>query len=121
MTDGTQAPTYPSKKTKGKRHYMLHHPVSMKAIGRFTSTSPRGAAMKAANRGHTTILLRETGTKKINKYIGEKVELKFPREVNRDGKIIQYKHASQVKADGNPYIYNGKVDDSEDVPDQPTA
>jgi len=93
----------------------------MKPTGRFSSTTPRGAAMKAASRGHTTILLRETGTKKIHKYTGEKVELKNPREVNRDGKIIQYKHASQVKADGKPYIYNGTVDDSANVPDQPKA
>ena len=35
-------------------------------IGVFTGKSPRQAALKAANRGHTDIRLRERGTKKIH-------------------------------------------------------
>ena len=34
-------------------------------IGVFTGKSPRQAALKAANRGHTDIKLRERGTKKL--------------------------------------------------------
>ena len=108
-------------KARNKRNYMLHDPKSMKPIGRFSSTTPRGAAMKASSRGHTSILLRETGTKKIHKYTGEKVELEKPREVNRDGKIITYKYASIVKADGKPYIYEGHVDETTEVPENPKA
>jgi hypothetical protein len=93
----------------------------MKPIGRFSSTTPRGAAMKATSRGHKNILLRETGTKKIHKYIGEKVLLETPREVNRNGKIIRYEHASNVKADGKPYVYNGNVDETANVPVEPNA
>jgi len=77
--------------------------------------------MKASSRGHKKILLRETGTKKIHTYTGEKVELEKPREVNRDGKIITYKYASIVKADGKPYIYDGQVDDTTEVPENPKA
>ena len=110
-----------SKKTSSKRNYMLHDATTMKPVGRFASTTSRGAAMKAASRGYTTILLRETGTKKIHKYAGEKVELEKPREVNRDGKIITYKYASVVKADGKPYIYEGHVDETTDVPENPKA
>ena len=34
-------------------------------IGVFTGKAPRQAALKAANRGHTDIKLRERGTKKL--------------------------------------------------------
>ena len=35
-------------------------------IGVFTGKQPRQAALKAANRGHTDIKLRERGTKKVH-------------------------------------------------------
>ena len=34
-------------------------------IGIFTGKAPRQAALKAANRGHSDIKLRERGTKKV--------------------------------------------------------
>jgi len=48
-------------------------------IGVFTGKSPRQAALKAANRGHTNIKLRERGTKKVHVFTGERVQIKKPK------------------------------------------
>jgi hypothetical protein len=120
MSDAT-TPAPQTKAPRPKKNYMLHDPSSMKPIGRFSSPTPRGAAMKAASRGHTNILLRETGTKMIHKYTGQKVTLEKPREVNRNGKIIRYEHASVVKSEGKPYVYGGDVDETAEVPSEPKA
>ena len=37
----------------------------------FASRQPRGAALKAASRGHTGIRLRERGTKRVHVFSGE--------------------------------------------------
>ena len=36
----------------------------------FASKQPRGAALKAATRGHTNIRLRERGTKRVHVFTG---------------------------------------------------
>jgi len=48
-------------------------------IGIFTGKSPRQAALKAANRGHTDIKLRERGTKKVHIFQGERVQVSKPK------------------------------------------
>ena len=48
-------------------------------IGVFTGKSLRQAALKAANRGHTDIRLRERGTKKIHVFTGERKQVKKPK------------------------------------------
>ena len=48
-------------------------------IGVFTGKQPRQAALKAANRGHTDIRLRERGTKKVHIFTGERVQVKKPK------------------------------------------
>lgn len=48
-------------------------------IGIFTGKAPRQAALKAANRGHTDIKLRERGTKKVHVFTGERVQVKKPK------------------------------------------
>jgi hypothetical protein len=48
-------------------------------IGVFTGKQPRQAALKAANRGHTDIRLRERGTKKVHIFTGERVEVDKPK------------------------------------------
>jgi len=48
-------------------------------IGIFTGKSPRQAALKAANRGHTDIRLRERGTKKVHVFKGERVQVSKPK------------------------------------------
>ena len=48
-------------------------------IGGFTGKAPRQAALKAANRGHTDIKLRERGTKKVHLFTGERVQVDKPK------------------------------------------
>jgi hypothetical protein len=48
-------------------------------IGVFSGKSPRQAALKAANRGHTDIRLRERGTKKVHLFQGERVQVPKPK------------------------------------------
>jgi hypothetical protein len=48
-------------------------------IGVFTGKAPRQAALKAANRGHTDIKLRERGTKKVHVFTGERVQVDKPK------------------------------------------
>ena len=47
-------------------------------IGVFTGKSPRQAALKAANRGHADIRLRERGTKKVHLFTGERIQIDKP-------------------------------------------
>ena len=44
----------------------------------FSNAQPRGAALKAANRGYTDIRLRERGTKRVHVFTGKRVEVKAP-------------------------------------------
>ena len=48
-------------------------------MGFFTGKQPRQAALKAANRGHTNIKLRERGTKKVHVFTGERVQVDKPK------------------------------------------
>jgi hypothetical protein len=48
-------------------------------IGVFTGKQPRQAALKAANRGHTDIRLRERGTKNVHVFTGERMQVKKPK------------------------------------------
>jgi hypothetical protein len=48
-------------------------------IGVFTGKQPRQAALKAANRGHKDIRLRERGTKKVHMFAGERKQVKKPK------------------------------------------
>jgi hypothetical protein len=48
-------------------------------IGVFTGKAPRQAALKAANRGHTDIRLRERGTKKVHVFTGERIQIDKPK------------------------------------------
>jgi len=59
------------------RHFALQD-AQGDEIGVFTGKSPRQAALKAANRGHTDIKLRERGTKKMHVFTGESVQVDKP-------------------------------------------
>jgi len=45
----------------------------------FTGKAPRQAALKAANRGHTDIKLREKGTKNVHVFSGERIQVAKPK------------------------------------------
>ena len=72
--------------------------------GVYKSSTPSGAARKAfgkMEKSSATITIRETtqGCKnKDYKYRCERVELKKPRKVERDGVIIKYRFETTVKA-----------------------
>ena len=44
----------------------------------FSSAQPRGAALKAATRGHTEIRLRERGTKRVHVFKGWREQTSAP-------------------------------------------
>jgi hypothetical protein len=48
-------------------------------IGVFTGKSPRQAALKAANRSHKKIKLRERGTKKVHIFEGSRLQVIKPK------------------------------------------
>jgi hypothetical protein len=44
----------------------------------FSSRQPRGAALKAANRGYTDIRLRERGTNRVHVFTGKREHVNAP-------------------------------------------
>ena len=64
--------------TKEMRNFALRD-ENGNEIRVFTGKSPRQAALKAANRGHTDIKLRERGTKKVHIFTGERVQVDKPK------------------------------------------
>ena len=104
---------------RNKRTFMLHEPSSMSALGRFVSTDWRYGALKAASRGHTKILLRQTGTREVREFNGSRVEIE-PKEITRGGRTIVYTHRPQVKF-VSKFVYTGAIDDSADVATNPVV
>lgn len=103
-------PTQTTKKiSKPKRTFMLHSSDDMSALGRFISTDWRYAALKAASRGHTDILLRQTGTREVRRFAGSKESIK-PKEISRGGRTIVYTHQPKVKF-LEKFRYDGMIDD----------
>lgn len=93
------------KKPGKKQSYMLHTPDEcLEPIGKFVSTSIRGAALKAVTRGHTDIWLRRTGQKKIVKFKGEKKPLDAPRVVMKGDKEIVFKTKSAAERVGELFM-----------------
>ncbi|MFT5433408.1 MAG: hypothetical protein ACI9OJ_004114 [Myxococcota bacterium] len=45
----------------------------------FASRQPRGAALKAANRGYTDIRLRERGTNRVHVFTGKREQVAAPK------------------------------------------
>jgi hypothetical protein len=71
--------TIPDKdKVKETRNFALRD-AEGNEIGVFTGKSPRQAALKAANKGHTDIKLRERGTKKVHIFEGQRVQVDKPK------------------------------------------
>lgn len=114
------APTPKTTKTgKEKRTFMLHSPSDMSALGRFSSTDWRYAALKAASRGHTNIFLRQTGTREVRSFEGSRQEIPA-KEITRGGRTIVYTHRPAVKF-LKKFTYAGAVDETTAVPTNPTT
>jgi hypothetical protein len=61
----------------GKKNFVLQVNGSDSNIV-FSSRQPRGAALKAANRGYTSIRLRERGTNRIHVFNGKRIQVESP-------------------------------------------
>ena len=62
----------------GKKYFVLMESGS-DTTQVFVSKQPRGAALKAATRGHTNIELRERGTNKVHCFTGWTEMVKKPK------------------------------------------
>jgi len=109
-----------------KRTYMLHDPQDYSCLGKYTSTAPRLAALKAASRKHTDILLRETNTKIMHRYEGGIRPLETPQKVTRGDPpvTVEYTKKPFVKRVCKPFlmdVLDTACDEAADVPSNPTA
>lgn len=98
---------------KQKQTFMLHDPESMAPIGRFVTTAIgdwRAAALKAASRGHTRILLRKTGTREVREFEGRKDAIE-PKTIKRGDREITYTHRPAVKY-VKAFMYEGATTES---------
>jgi hypothetical protein len=55
-------------------------------LGKYTAADYRYAALKAASRGHTDILMRKTNSKEVRQFAGRVVTLPEPKVVTREGR-----------------------------------
>lgn len=102
------------KVPKAKSTFMLHNPNDYSSLGKYQSTDFRYAALKVASRGHTNILLRKTNTKEMREFTGAVVPLDTPKEIHRGDRVIRYTKKPVVKFIKR-WVYNGAVNDDEDV------
>lgn len=114
-----------SRSKVAKRVYMLHDPKDYSCLGKYVSTAPRLAALKAASRKHTQILLRETNTKILHHYEGGIRPLDTPQRVTRGDPpvTVEYTKKPFVRRVCKPYLMP-ELDtacDAEEVPSNPTA
>jgi hypothetical protein len=80
-----------------KKTYILES-ASGKALGTFTGATPGVAAKKAATKGHTDIILRETGEHdKRRIYKGDVKTLNPPKQVTIAGKPVLISKQSVAK------------------------
>ena len=66
---------------KEKKNFVLMDQGKDTAVV-FSNAQPRGAALKAAKRGHTSIRLRERGTKRVHVFEGKRGAM-TPRDLFR--------------------------------------
>lgn len=95
-----------------KKTFMLHVPGDMSAAGRFVAPGYREAALKAASRGHTDILLRKSGTREIRQFQGFIETLSAPKVVKRGDREVLFSKKPNVKF-VKKYQFDGKVQDDE--------
>ena len=89
-------------KKKGEKRYFVLQKNGKDTNHVFTGKQPRAAALKAATRGFTTIVLRERGTKKIHTYAGERKKVSAPS--NRPDWMPEKIMQSNVKKKGIKHL-----------------
>lgn len=63
---------------EGRKRYFVLLDDKGNELGIYTGRIPRQAALKAANKGYTKIILRERGTKKLHIYQGSRKQVPAP-------------------------------------------
>jgi hypothetical protein len=76
-----------SKTKNEKKTFMLHHPTTKANLGKYVAADHRNAALKAATRGHTSILMRQTYSRVVYEYQGGVNVLDETKEVKRGGGV----------------------------------
>lgn len=85
------------KNRKPKFTFMLHDPNNMSSLGKYVATDYRYAALKAATRGHTKIMLRKTNSKTVHEFNGQVVTLDTPKQISRGDRTISYNKKPKVE------------------------
>ena len=98
--------------------FMLHKPDTFVPLGKFQSSDARYAALKAASRGHTDILLRQTNTRIISQYEGRVQTLDQPHVTVRQGREIIYTKKPCVKF-VRKFPFTGQVVEDVELPTNP--
>lgn len=83
--EAAATPARKPKTPRAKSTFTLHDPTTMQVIGKLSSSDPRYAALKAASKAHTRILLRKTGTRVIREYSGSLQVRPLPRREGARG------------------------------------
>lgn len=99
---------------RAKKTFMLHDPVDMSAAGRFVAPGFREAALKAASRGHSDILLRRSGTREIRRFSGHIETLDVPKVVKRGEREVLFSKKPNVKF-VDKFQFDGTVHDENET------
>ena len=91
------------KVIKPIKSWIAHDPVTLKKIGSFKGRTPRSIAQKIATRNAKMvdeiipIVVRETGTRRLYHFDGQKIQLPEPKQVARGDRIVTYTTTTKVK------------------------
>lgn len=100
------------RQTKPKFTFMLHDADDMSSCGKYSSSDYRYAALKAASKGSTRILLRKTNSKEVREFTGSIVTLDTPKEINRGNRVIKYSKKPCVRF-VRKFTFAGDIDSDE--------
>ena len=75
----------------------------------FASKQPRGAALKAATRGHTTIRLRERGTKRVHCFTGSIAMVAKASERSCTGFLTRSRRPTSRRPASNTFEFDSLV------------
>jgi predicted amidohydrolase YtcJ len=98
----------PKRGPREKFTFMLHHPETLAADGKFVAPGFREAALKAASGGKTKIMLRKSNTRQIREFEGAVVQLDQPKQVSRGERVVTYYKKPTAK-----FVKSYTVDEAE--------
>lgn len=117
------------KVVKPIRSWIAHDALTLKKIGSYKGRTPRSIAQKVATRNakHVgdviPIVIRETGTRKLYHFDGQKINLPEPKQVTRGDRLVTYTTTTKVKtirdrpAEWTEYMQTFGIDDEVPIND----